>query len=55
LRMACPPIDFKCTNTSLFYKIIMSNRSPFDVLVFNSCNVFHNLSFKVSSSNSNYK
>jgi hypothetical protein len=51
LHMACPFIDFKHTNTSSFYKTIMFDPSSFDVPSFNSCNVSHNLSFKVSSWN----
>jgi len=49
LCMAYPSIDFKCTNTSSFYKTTLSNPSSFDVPIFNSRNVPHNLSFKVSS------
>ncbi len=49
LHMACPSIDFKGTNTSLFYKTTMSNPSSFDAPIFNSHNVSRNLSFKVSS------
>jgi hypothetical protein len=40
LRMACPPIDFKCTNTSSFYKTTLFDPSSFDVLVFNSHKCF---------------
>jgi hypothetical protein len=49
LRMACPFVDFKRTNISSFYKTTLFDPSSFDVLIFNSCNVSHNLSFKVSS------
>jgi hypothetical protein len=49
LRMACPSVDFKCTNIFSSYKTTMSNPSSFDVPIFNSCDVPHNLSFKVSS------
>jgi hypothetical protein len=49
LHMANPSIDFKGTNTSLFYKSTLSNPSSFDVFVFNFRNVSHNLFFKVSS------
>jgi len=43
LRMACLSIDFNPTNTSSFYKTTMSDPFSFDVLVFNSHNVSHNL------------
>ncbi len=49
LRMACPSIDFKCTNTSSFYKTTMSNPSSFDVPISTLAMFPHNLSFKVSS------
>jgi hypothetical protein len=49
LHMACPFIDFKGTNTSSFYKATLSNPFSFYAPIFNSCNVSHNLSFKVSS------
>jgi hypothetical protein len=49
LRMACPSIDFKLTNIFSFCKTTLFDPSSFVVLVFNSCNVSHNLSFKVAS------
>jgi hypothetical protein len=55
LRMACPSIDFKLTNTSSFCKTTMFDPSSFDVPIFNSCNVFRNLFFQVSSWNFDFK
>jgi hypothetical protein len=48
LHMACPYVDFKHIDISSFCKTTLFDPSSFNVLVFNSHDVSHNLSFKVS-------
>ncbi len=53
--VACPFVTFKCCNISSHCNVALSNSSSFKVLVLNSFNVSHSLSFKVTSAKTNYR